>query len=128
MKATKPTAPTIQRQGDVLIVSVTKLPDGCVEIQPDAAGRLVLAYGEATGHAHAIQVREMGPQAADEITEALIARCRLYRSPAGDRYLVVDAPVQLLHEEHTQQDIGIGIYEIPAQMEYDASTIRRVAD
>lgn len=41
------------RQGDVLLQPIPKLPEGAV---PDAPGtvpsRVVLAYGEATGHHH----------------------------------------------------------------------------
>jgi hypothetical protein len=53
------------RQGDVLIVPMaeTSVPPGTDRLprQPrDARGRLVLALGEVTGHAHAV-VREPGP-------------------------------------------------------------------
>jgi hypothetical protein len=118
------------RQGDVYLFRIDALPDGAVEVPLDN-GRIVLAHGEATGHAHAIadHTEQMGSVAADEIVEALIARCKakLYEH-GGDRYLVVDAPVILTHEEHTAHTIPPGIYEIPVQMEYDAATMRRVQD
>ena len=41
------------RQGDVLIVPVRSMPGGMARRERDG-GRIVLAYGEVTGHAHAI--------------------------------------------------------------------------
>lgn len=42
------------RQGDVLLVEVTEeIPAEAKKVERDH-GRVVLAYGEATGHAHAI--------------------------------------------------------------------------
>ena len=46
------------RQGDVLLVPVEGLPQGSESRQQKVervGGRLVLAEGEATGHAHAIE-------------------------------------------------------------------------
>lgn len=112
------------RQGDVFLQPVAALPQGAVEVPLDN-GRVVLAYGEVTGHAHAIRVTSEA--AAAEITEALIARCRLYEHK-GDRYLVVSEPVSLTHEEHTAHTLPPGVYEVPVQCEYDARLMRRVAD
>ena len=55
-RASAPTVPFHVRQGDVLLVAVEAVPDDAVE-QP-RQGRLVLAEGEATGHAHAIAERD----------------------------------------------------------------------
>jgi len=122
------------RQGDVFLQPVDRLPEGAVEV-PAERGRIVLAHGEVTGHAHAIadhteqRAAPIGETAAAEIVEALIARCKakLYEHN-GDRYLVVQEPVSLTHEEHTAHTIPPGVYEIPLQMEYDAALMRRVAD
>ena len=43
------------RQGDILLVPVDGLPTGAVSVA--RTGRLVLADGEATGHAHAVHER-----------------------------------------------------------------------
>ena len=40
------------RQGDVLIERITKIPNGLKKQQPEN-GRIILAHGEKTGHAHA---------------------------------------------------------------------------
>ncbi len=96
------------RQGDVFIESASEswLP-------PDAqrrsreAGKIILAHGEATGHAHAI---------ADRGAE-------LYRSPLrddGDAWLRVTAPggVRLTHEEHAPILLPRGFYVVRRQREY----------
>ena len=102
------------RQGDVLIARAKKKLDGLEPVARDN-GRVVLAYGELTGHAHAI-------------TDS---RATLFRDPKlASMFLHVsgDAPVALLHEEHTRIDIPPGEYEITHQVEYLPGEIRRVAD
>ena len=42
------------QQGDVRLIEVEKLPEGCREVNKDD-GLFVLAYGEITGHKHAIE-------------------------------------------------------------------------
>jgi hypothetical protein len=42
------------RQGDVLIIPVESIPERLDAIDRDD-GRVVLAHGEVTGHAHAIK-------------------------------------------------------------------------
>jgi hypothetical protein len=46
------------RQGDVLVQRVTSIPEGDTAVARDN-GRVVLAYGEVTGHAHAIAEAEV---------------------------------------------------------------------
>jgi len=115
------------RQGDVALIQVAALPDGCKAVPLDK-GRIVLAYGEATGHAHAIADHGISAKAAAEIADAAIARAKLWRAPSGERYLEVREPVHLKHEEHTQHAIPPGIYQIPTQVEYTPAELRRVAD
>lgn len=81
----------IIRQGDVLLSPVKSLPAGCTEVPLDK-GRIVLAYGEVTGHAHAIEdraMRQIASEAAAEIAEAAVARARLLQAPNGERFLQV---------------------------------------
>lgn len=121
---------TIKRQGDVLLIPVGKLPKDATEVPLDS-GRIVLAYGEVTGHAHAI-ADHISEAAAAEIAQAAIARAqqvraRLYEAD-GERYLHVTETVTLTHEEHSPVSLPPAIYHLPVQMEYDAATMRRVAD
>lgn len=116
MKRKNNTAPFIARQGDVLIRSVAALPSNVKPEKPDA-GRVVLAYGEVTGHAHAIDVAE-----AESFTMA----------DAGGivrRFLrVFDRGAKLKHEEHKTVEIPPGVFEIVQQREYSPEEIRNVAD
>lgn len=116
------------RQGDVLLQPVAKLPANCAEVPLDK-GRIVLAYGEVTGHAHAIADHHNTARAA-EIADAAIARAkaRLLVAPSGERFLEVVETVTLRHEEHTAHAIPPGIYKLPVQVEYTPAELRRVAD
>lgn len=119
---------TTIRQGDVALVQVAALPSGCTEVPYDK-GRIVLAYGEVTGHAHAIADHRPAQRAA-EIADAAIARAkaRLVVSPTGERYLEVHEAVTLRHEEHTAHVIPPGVYRLPVQVEYTPAELRRVED
>ncbi|MGE4259243.1 MAG: hypothetical protein AB7F19_07865 [Candidatus Babeliales bacterium] len=102
----------IFRQGDVLIMSIDAI-DEEVKVAELDQGRVVLAYGEATGHAHAIK--------DDNAT--------LLRASNDNLYLrVVKSPVALVHEEHNKINIPPGDYRIIHQREYHPEEIRRVAD
>ena len=97
------------RQGDVLLVKVDALPDGAVAQEVD--GRIVLAYGEVTGHAHAV-----GLEGAT-----------LYKSN-GEDLLKVFKPSALVHEEHSPIALDPGVYKVVRQREYTPQEIRRVSD
>src|SRR5574337_330311 len=126
----------IFRQGDVLIMQVKSLPTGLRPAPLDKDGAIVLAFGEQTGHRHAIYDHIMQPEVtpgeADEIAEAAIARAqskaRLWAAPDGSRYLEVSEAVTLSHEEHTAHTLPPGIYKLPVQMEYQPQELRRIAD
>ena len=104
------------RQGDILIVPTNEEIQGH-ELPPDDRGRVVLALGEATGHAHAIE--------SD--------RAKLFRSGVGSEermFLKVDGlqAVNLVHEAHAIISLKPGGYKVIRQREYAAEEIRRVAD
>jgi hypothetical protein len=94
------------RQGDVLLVPIDAIPDHA-RYEELTLGRLVLAHGEVTGHAHAI-------------SDAGAA----IRAMAGERYLQVERPVSLRHEEHAAITVPTGFYRIVIQREFDP-TVRR---
>lgn len=108
MKAKKSPQPI--RQGDVCLVPVNELPEGAKAVE--SKDRVVLAYGEVTGHAHAIY----------DTTKA-----RLWDAGV-ERFLQVLAPVALSHEEHSPAMLEPGIYHLPQQVEYTPAELRRVAD
>ncbi|MGW6062758.1 hypothetical protein [Streptomyces sp. NPDC055189] len=106
------------RQGDVLIVPVAEsaLPphvaDGPQEPR-DARGRLVLALGEVTGHAHAV----VGP--GQLIRESGLFGPMLLHLPEGGR---------VVHEEHAAIPLPKGWYRVVRQREYVPGSVRLVAD
>ncbi|GGT15948.1 hypothetical protein [Streptomyces chromofuscus] len=106
------------RQGDGLIVPVNEeAVPAHVTASPreprDARGRLVLALGEVTGHAHAVVgpgelVREPGPFGP-----------LLLHLPQGGR---------VVHEEHAAIALPRGWYRVIRQREYVPGSVRIVAD
>jgi hypothetical protein len=104
--------PVMYRQGDVLVVAVDKIPRRAKPVGRDR-GRVVLAYGEATGHAHAI---------ADPGAALL--------QHEDEQYLRVTAArgVGLTHEEHDTLDVPQGDYRVVRQREYTPEATRFVAD
>jgi hypothetical protein len=103
------------RQGDVWLERVAAIPDTAVE-KPRDHGRVILAYGEVTGHAHAI----------DDTVEAPTAT--LFETPEGLAFLKVDALSQLVHEEHGSIALAPGHYRVKRQREYEPDGWRNVAD
>lgn len=106
---------THYRQGDVLIVAATTIPQAAKPVPRDG-GRIVLAYGEVTGHAHAIH---------DQHAQLLA----LTESEVDDRFLrIVDAEARLVHEEHDTITLPPGDYVVRRQREYAPEANLMVAD
>ena len=107
----------LYRQGDVLIERVTNVRlnrrKKIKRVGRDR-GRIVLAYGEATGHAHAVLDRE----------------AELYETDLGERFLWVlaEGGVTVTHEEHAAITLPPGTYRIGIQREYEPRGARNVAD
>ena len=103
----------IYRQGDVLVRQIGKIDLSRLTEIPRENGAVVLAHGEATGHTHAIEAKE----------------ARLFRGEKpGVCYLLLDAPVDLVHQEHAPIALPAGHYEVIRQVEYTPEAIRNVAD
>lgn len=100
------------RQGDVLLIPTPHLPCDAQLLQRDD-GRVVLAYGEVTGHAHAIDAPDAELWSlADEV----------------DRYLRLRSRARLQHEEHATLVLEPGCYRVVRQREYAPDAVRNVAD
>lgn len=114
---TKQKAPTFQaRQGDVLIERVAALPKSAA-LKPRDNNRVILAYGEVTGHAHAIDTAA-DPDAA------------LFDAPDGNGFFLrIESVTGVVHEEHARIDLPEGIYRGRIQREWtDADEPRQVLD
>ncbi|MBX6768657.1 MAG: hypothetical protein IRY90_16145 [Actinomadura rubrobrunea] len=106
------------RQGDILLVRVPEdaVPQEVRDLPPeprDARGRMVLALGEATGHAHAVK-----------------APGALLRSPVPltPDHLHLPSGGRLEHEEHAAISLPKGWYRVIRQREYVPGSVRVVAD
>ena len=106
----------IFRQGDVLLRQVKSVPSAAkLAPKQDQSGnpRIVLAYGEVTGHAHAIHDLD---------------NLDVFVKEDGTMYLTVKSPTELRHEEHGTILLPPGSYERVIQREYSPESIRNVMD
>lgn len=103
---------THYRQGDVLIVSTKNAEIG--EVVPRDNGKVILAYGEVTGHSHAIGNQNV--------------YLYLHAKNAGEKVLKVKEDADLVHEEHSRIRIPKGDYIVRIQREYSPEDIRNVRD
>ncbi len=108
------------RQGDVYLKQVEVLPEledkhyFSTESKPESEDKsIVLAYGESTGHKHAIYD----------------GNAILMRQKNSDKfYLIIVKTSELKHEEHDPISLPVGNYEVVHQREYTPTQIRRVID
>ena len=103
----------IYRQGDVLLVadeSIDTLLSDAVEIARES-GRLILAEGETTGHAHAVADVEVK-----------------FFQVGDNRVLVSPLPFAIRHEEHAAIEVPAGTFRVIRQREYSPLELRTVRD
>nr|WP_280489823.1 hypothetical protein [Nocardia carnea] len=79
----------------------------------DRRGRMVLALGEVTGHAHAIS-----------------SPGKLFHDPHAPNSMVLHLPEggRVVHEEHAAIGLPKGWYRVVRQREYTPGAVRIVAD
>jgi hypothetical protein len=100
------------RQGDVLVIEAKRIPASATPVEREG-GRVILAHGELTGHAHAF--------AAPNIKQ--------FKTPEGRFYFEIDGEaVPLQHEEHTAITFVAKTYRNARQVEYSPAALRNVAD
>lgn len=104
------------RQGDVALVKISKPTVKLEEI--NVKGRVILAYGEATGHHHSINVLERPD----------IKFYKVKEQEQTHMLFIPDLPATLEHQEHGAIVLEPGWYQIENQVEYDPEGERRVAD
>jgi hypothetical protein len=103
----------LYRQGDVLVMAVDAIPKNTTPAQLDE-GRVILAYGEVTGHCHEV----LGD------CEFLVTDL----DEMADRFLRVEQECQVVHDEHSTILLPPGNYVVRRQVEYMPEAIRNVAD
>jgi hypothetical protein len=104
------------RQGDVLVVPIGRaaLPPVLVDAPRDARRRMVLALGEATGHAHVVTGEGVAMRCPPDALDTL--------------FLTVERYACLGHEEHGPIPLPAGTYRVVRQREYVPGAVRPVAD
>ncbi len=100
------------RQGDVLLIAVRSIPKDVAPVVKDMRG-IVLMEGELSGHHHRF---------ADNGDAALLERS------TGERFVIVTAPVALIHEEHDAIMFACGKFRQCFQVEDYGDEVRHVAD
>jgi len=101
------------RQGDVLLIPINDAGVGAsssLKVKP-VNGRIILAFGEATGHHHSLKAN----------VGSLFERDQ-------KRYLRMDIEAPLEHQEHGAILIPRGTYQVIIQREYSPEAIRNVQD
>jgi hypothetical protein len=88
------------RQGDVFLISIDEIPSGAKEMHNPQ--RVVLAYGESTGHAHAL---------ASTMARSFQDKDSLF--------IKVIAGATLVHEEHAAITLPAGCYRVVRQRQYE---------
>jgi hypothetical protein len=112
--AIQKSVPQSFRQGDLLFVRVSAdEARAATKEVPRQGGRLVLARGESTGHAHAI-------------AEALVKLIEV--DGTGERFLKVTRRAIVVHEEHASVTLTRGTFRVVRQVEYSPAEVRRMVD
>jgi len=106
------------RQGDVFLRPVRDAQRVGTPVLDK--GRVILAYGEVTGHAHEV--------VGTDATTTALPPAQLFEQPDGKRFLFVDRACTLTHQEHGAIALAPGAYEVVRQREYRPDEIRNVAD
>lgn len=103
------------RQGDVFVERVDEIPGDATPHKKDG-NRWIAAYGEVTGHAHAIADRK---------------GLKMFTRGEGEDetlYLATPKPTEMTHEEHGTVSIPGGQFKVRRQREYSPDKNRFVAD
>lgn len=111
------------RQGDVYLFPVEHVELEDAKVVPLDRGKVILAYGEVTGHAHCIDVDEQ-------------SAVQLFELATGQRVLVVEQDsVPLRHGtipggpgDHETLTVARGQYDVRIASEYSPQEVRRVYD
>lgn len=106
----------LYRQGDVLFTAISALPSGARKKRDNAT----VAYGEVTGHSHALAVEDRHVAEVLEIGNGLF----VHVSESGVRI----EGATFVHAEHAPITLPAGDYSVTIQREYTPEAIRSVQD
>lgn len=99
------------QHGDVLFFRVDSIPKNAKKV--DSPKRKVIKEGEHTGHAHVTY---------DDVELLVDAK--------GNMYIDAKEPFTISHEEHAEQTLEQGLYQVDIvrEYDYDSEAVRRVED
>lgn len=101
------------RQGDLLIVPLTRREFNWVKMEKTEVAGGVLALGEVTGHSHRVE--------GDLVT--------VWDTPRYGRLIDAKEDFQIVHEEHAPIALRAGAYQVIRQREFDETEgVRYVSD
>ena len=103
----------IYRHGDLILRRVSALPLNFDVLSCNPS--CVLAEGESTGHQHVLTATE----GSILFVEIHYPTTVLATNRQRDRYIKLEAPASLTHQEHKAITLQTGIYEILEEREYD---------
>ncbi len=114
---------TLIRQGDVLFLPISSLPNGDRKKRPTGT----VAYGEVTGHHHSLATEDLERAEVLEIGDGLF----VHVSESGiriDGREVFQRGAAFEHQEHLPVTLPAGDYKVIIQREYQVEAIRNVVD
>lgn len=100
------------RQGDLFFEKIEQFPKR-ISLRPVITDDLILAHGEATGHAHRME------------SDSVLSHAG---RTTGRQYLEVKDQAKVFHEEHDPLSLPAGKYLVRRQREYTPEKIRIVVD
>lgn len=119
--------PNLVRQGDVTLMWIgeTRIPAYATEAQRD--GKVVIEYGESSGHGHRISEQHVTGFRAETADMAAAAGLDVVLVGGGGA-LMKHEYADGRHAEHEHIHLRAGVWERAVQVEYDPEEERRVAD
>lgn len=120
----------IYRQGDTLLRQIHEMPFDIKEIKTDDRGRVILAHGEMTGHAHAFRDNNVLGYILNNAFEAFSRKdaCPHFIEISGNDAILRHEHISGIKAEHDEIVIPKGIYESAVQVEEVASFLTQVED
>lgn len=115
------------RQGDVLLVKVDAVPFG---LKSRVGGKVILAYGEVSGHHHRFDCGKVTAFYKEGDDSAMGGGATLRGTRTDVEFISVPKDgAALVHEEHDAINLNEGSYRVIRQREYDMMEgVRRVSD
>jgi len=97
------------RHGDLIFTKVSSIPK-----EATITNNPTLALGEFTGHSHTL----------------VKGKFKIFNMPTGQKFLEVETPSRLTHQEHKPIEFPKGRYRMDFEVEFDpfAEKIRQVQD